>query len=93
MSTRGPGEEYAGTAVVSVGNDEVEVQVDLRTTFQPVDGRLHWYGRLAATPSLEPARAGTVVLLRTEHGTAEGRLSDLDPWGRFRIAGVGRPPF
>ena len=93
MSTRVPGEEYAGTAVVTVGESEVEVEVDLRTTFQPVDGRLHWYGRLAATPSLEAARAGTLVVLRTEHGTAEGKLSDLDTWGRFRIAGVGRPPF
>ena len=27
------------------------------------------------------------------HGSAEGRLSDVDPWGRFRIAGTGRPPF
>jgi hypothetical protein len=33
------------------------------------------------------------VVLRTAHGSAEGRLSDVDPWGRFRIAGVGRPPF
>ena len=22
-----------------------------------------------------------------------GRLSDVDPWGRFRITGTGRPPF
>jgi len=93
MSSHEPGEEYAGTAVVAADGTEVEVQVDLRTTFEPIDGRLHWYGRLAATPALQSARAGAVVVLRTEHGSAEGRLSDVDPWGRFRIAGVGRPPF
>lgn len=93
MSSHEPGEEYAGTAVVSADGTDVEVLVDLRSTFQPIDGRLHWYGRVEATPDLPSIRAGTVVSLRTEHGTAQGRLSDLDPWGRFRIAGVGRPPF
>lgn len=93
MSSREPGEEYAGTAVISADGTEVEVEVDLRSTFQPNDGHLHWYGRLEATPALTSTQAGTVVSLRTEHGTAEGRLSDVDPWGRFRIAGTGRPPF
>jgi len=93
VSSHEPGEEYAGTAVISAGGTEVEVEVDLRSTFQPIDGHLHWYGRLEATAALPSARAGTVVSLRTEHGTAEGRLSDVDPWGRFRITGIGRPPF
>ena len=93
MRSREPAEEYAGPAVVTADGTEVEVQVDLRTMFQPVDGRLHWYGRLAATPGLPSAHAGAVVVLRTDHGSAEGRLSDVDPWGRFRIGGVGRPPF
>jgi len=88
-----PGAEYAGTAVLGVDGTEVEVEVDLRTTFQPIDGQLHWYGRLARSAALRSTRAGTAVVLRTEHGSAEGRLSDLDPWGRFRIAGTGRPPF
>jgi hypothetical protein len=93
MSSHESGEEYAGAAVVAADGTEVEVQVDLRSTFQPIDGRLHWYGRVAATEALQPARAGSVVELRTQHGSAQGRLSDLDPWGRFRITGVGRPPF
>jgi hypothetical protein len=93
MSSHEAADEYAGTAVVTADGTEIEVHVDLRTTFQPIDGRLHWYGRLAATPALQPTSAGSVVMLRTERGSAQGRLSDLDLWGRFRIAGVGRPPF
>ena len=41
----------------------------------------------------ELGRSGATVVLATPEGRAEGRLSDPDPWGRHRIAGVGRPPF
>ncbi len=37
--------------------------------------------------------SGATVTPVTPHGSAEGRLSDIDPWGRFQIAGTGRPPF
>lgn len=84
------GEEYAGPATVVAGDLSAELRADLRGGFQPIDGRFHWYGRLGACPDLV---AGRTVTLRTEHGTAEGRLSDVDPWGRLRITGVGRPPF
>jgi hypothetical protein len=33
------------------------------------------------------------VLLRTTEGEAIGTLSAPDPWGRYRISGLGRPPF
>jgi hypothetical protein len=39
------------------------------------------------------AASGAAVVLATPGGRAEGRLSDVDPWGRYRIAGVGRPPY
>ena len=38
-------------------------------------------------------RSGAAVVLQTPEGTAHGRLSDRDPWGRYRISGTGRPPF
>ncbi len=91
-----PAGEYAGAARVSTGSTsgDVEVEVTLRGHFEPLDGRFHWYGRIAADPVLgEAARAGDTVTLTTAHGAAEGRLSDVDPWGRFRISGTGRPPF
>lgn len=91
-----PADEYAGKAWVSTGTTttEIEVEVDLRGHFEPLDGRFHWYGRLAASDELVGrVQSGQTARLRTPHGSAEGRLSDVDPWGRFRIAGTGRPPF
>ena len=106
---RVPAEEYVGPAVVSASSttpddssttpdessttdDGVNVEVTLRGHFEPLDGRFHWYGRLAAHEA-HRWRSGTDVVVTTPHGSAAGRLSDLDPWGRFRISGTGRPPF
>lgn len=80
---------YDGPVTLASSDTTVETTATLRGHFEPIDGRFHWYGRLAA-PALTP---GTTVTLTTPHGTATGRLSDLDPWGRLRVAGVGRPPF
>lgn len=93
--THTPAEEYAGQAQV-IGEDDtaIEVGVLLRGHFQPIDGRFHWYGRIAADETLTTTyRAGTTLALRTPHGTAVGKIADVDPWGRFRITGVGAPPF
>jgi hypothetical protein len=77
----------------STTDDAVTVDVTLRGHFEPLDGRFHWYGRLAAHEALGRLRPGTDVVVTTPHGSAAGRLSDLDPWGRFRVSGTGRPPF
>jgi uncharacterized protein DUF4873 len=85
-----PEEQYAGPARIAA----TEVQVLLRGHFQPIDGRFHWWGRIAADERLAAQHSpGSTVTLVTPHGSAEGRLSDVDPWGRFRITGTGRPPF
>lgn len=84
------GAEYDGPVTVVSGGAEVVLDARLRGAFQPIDGRFHWYGRLGATDALT---SGDPVTLRTEHGQAQGRLSDLDPWGRLRITGTGHPPF
>lgn len=97
-----PGKEYDGPAVVEAvteaadgaGDGALEVSVRLRGHVEPIDGRFHWYGRIAADRALdERHRSGATVTLRTAHGQAQGRLSNKDPWGRFRITGTGRPPF
>ena len=95
--THEPGEQFTGSAVIVAGGIdavpvEVAVEVDLRGFFEPIDGRFHWHGRLAAQPRLAVS-SGASVTVRTPHGSAVGRLSDVDPWGRFRITGLGRPPF
>ena len=72
----------------------VEVEVTLSGFFQPIDGRYHWQGRLARNDDVDAAvRSGASVVLRTPEGEAGGRLSEQDPWGRYRITGTGRPPF
>ena len=88
-----PLEEYDGPATVLLESTEIPVEVRLRGHFEPIDGKFHWYGRIAADPVLtERNPSGATIQLRTPHGTATGRLSDVDPWGRFRVAGTGRPP-
>ena len=83
-------EQYDGPAMIA----DTEVDVRLRGHFEPIDGRFHWWGRVAANASLDAQQApGNTVTLVTPHGEADGRLSDVDPWGRFRISGTGRPPF
>lgn len=88
-----PAEEYAGPATLALDGQELSVEVILRGTFQPIDGRFHWYGRIAATNALVDVRPGARGTLTTPHGSADAKLSDVDPWGRFRVTGVGRPPF
>ena len=93
--THEPGERYSGPASIRDGDDTVEVTVDLRGGFQPIDGHFHWYGRIGGHDRLTSGDRVTISTEHgsTEHGSAEGRLSDIDPWGRLRIAGTGRPPF
>ena len=88
-----PQESYDGPATVRTGEVETGLEVRLRGHFQPIDGLFHWWGRVAADEALGDDRSGSTVTLVTAYGEATGRLSDRDPWGRFRIAGTGRPPF
>ena len=70
------------------------VEVHLRGHFEPIDGHFHWWGRIQPDEAVTAAyRPGATVSLTTPHGTVEGKLSDVDPWGRFRITGTGQPPF
>lgn len=87
--------DYQGSAVVLDEDREITVEVVLRGHFQPIDGRFHWYGRVAANAAISELASGRkkIVVLRTPDGEATGTLSDPDPWDRYRITGVGRPPF
>ncbi|GDY30034.1 DUF4873 domain-containing protein [Gandjariella thermophila] len=86
---------YTGDAVLSDGERELAVRVELRGYFEPIDGRYHWYGRVAADGEVAGfAEVGRGrVRLRTPEGVAEGTLSDRDFWGRYRISGTSTPPF
>ena len=86
---------YEGSATLRVADAELTVTVTLAGNFEPIDGRYHWYGRIQPHDELAhllDGRQGTGVL-RTPHGEADGRLTDPDPWGRYRISGTSHPPF
>ena len=87
-------ERYDGHARLRTEAETVDVEVRLRGMFQPIDGRYHWYGRVASHTDVDAlVESGAAVVLETAHGSAAGRLADRDPWGRYRVAGTGRPPF
>ncbi|GAA2117227.1 hypothetical protein GCM10009759_63450 [Kitasatospora saccharophila] len=86
---------YMGAAVLEIDGRSLPVRGRLAGYFQPLDGRYHWYGRLQADAELaELVGSGRAdAVLRTPHGQATGTLGDPDLWQRYRIEGVGRPPF
>jgi len=86
---------YRGPATLEVDGTEYAVDVVLVGHFEPLDGRYHWYGRVAAHAGLDAALGGRKATARvtTPAGAADGELSDVDPWGRYRLAGVSTPPF
>src|SRR5262245_24748674 len=85
-------EGFVGEAELDVDGRVVRISATLRGGFQPIDGRYHWHGRVGRTSDLDGG-SGSEVVIRTPFGEAVGKLSDLDPWGRLRITGEGRPPF
>jgi cation diffusion facilitator CzcD-associated flavoprotein CzcO len=86
---------YQGTAVWEAGPRRFEVRVELRGYFQPIDGRYHWYGRIAPDAELAAAlgTGRSTGTLSTPHGSAPADIGDPDPWGRYRVEGRSTPPF
>lgn len=86
---------YTGIATVLVDGRVFDLQVMLTGYFQPLDGRYHWYGRLAAEAALTELVGGRriPVTVCTPHGRADGLLGDPDLWARLRIEGTSTPPF
>lgn len=92
-------EGYQGPAILTVDGRDVPVRVVLDARHEPQDGRLHWFGRLSLERDAEPTLLAALTSsasrleLSTEGGRSEARIGDQDPWGRYRITGVGRPPY
>lgn len=89
---------YEGPAEIVAGARTIPVSVRLAGHFDAISGCFTWYGRVAADAQvgalLESVESGTrTVTLRTPEGQAETALTDVDPWGRYRVAGSGPPPF
>jgi hypothetical protein len=86
---------YAGPARLTVGTNQLEVEVELRGHFEPIDGQYHWYGRIASHEQLNARLTGAKAdgKLTTEHATSPCVLSEPDLWHRYRITGRSSPPF
>jgi hypothetical protein len=91
----GPDDGYDGQAEIVSDDSVVPIAVRLAGHFDAISGSYSWFGRVAANPAVTAlVEAGVrTVTLRTPHGAASTRLSDVDPWGRFRVEGFGTPPF
>jgi len=86
---------YAGVLVTPDGDLPVEVELSVR--FEPVDGKVHWGGRIAPNPPVAALVRGGLraCQLRIDGAgrpAVPARLGDTDPWGGIRVTGVGPPP-
>lgn len=89
---------YEGELEVTAPDDEViRVGVQLSGFFQPIDGRFRWHGRTKPDPKLVElaGRVGRkeIAVRMPGRDWTPARLGEQNPWGGFRIAGRGRPPF
>jgi hypothetical protein len=91
----GPDDGYCGPARLTVGTAVFDVQVELRGHFEPIDGRYHWYGRIARSEALATALRGlkSAGVIQTPHGSTPCEVAEPDPWERYRITGYSTPPF
>lgn len=89
-------EEYDGPARLTVADRDLDVHATLSGRFDPITGRYQWSGRLRPDGTLDTVlepNAGTVELTIDEGHRAAMSVRERDPWGGFRVAGTGRPPF
>jgi len=86
---------YTGPARLNIGDVRFDVQVELRGYFEPIDGRYHWYGRIASHDALAELLAGAKAsgVLETPHGSMPCEVSEPDTWQRYRLTGYSTPPF
>ncbi len=89
------GDGYSGPARLGICGAWLDVRVELRGHFEPIDGRYHWYGRIASNESLAGLLAGAKAsgVLQTPHGRSPCEVSEPDTWQRYRLTGYSTPPF
>ena len=89
-------DSYTGPATLVADGSALTVQVRLSGRVEPMDGRYHWVGRIAAQEAvIGLARAGVrSAMLRIGDGAPVAvRLGDVDPWGAVRVQATSPPPW
>ena len=82
MTQPDPRPQYAGPATIAAEDVRIEVEADLRGRFEPIDGRFHWYGRLAATGASRGPRprSATREVRATRRDTEKTSHPASAPW-------------
>ncbi|MFH5229080.1 DUF4873 domain-containing protein [Antrihabitans spumae] len=94
VDEREPDTEFSGAAILSAGERTRPVDVHLNGHLEPLDGKYHWYGRVVGDIDEFKKPNGSPLLLTIGDGPATpAALADKDPWGNYRITGVGRAPW
>ncbi|NUS43933.1 MAG: DUF4873 domain-containing protein [Mycobacteriaceae bacterium] len=89
-----PAPDYTGPALLDIDGDDIAVTAALSGRVDPIDGRYHWHGRVAASFGELPTRRNSLVTLTLPGGTpTTARVDEHDPWGNLRVTGAGPPPF
>jgi hypothetical protein len=92
MSERDHDDEgFEGTAVLVVDGAEHPVRAVLGARFDPLAGRVVWYGRVEGGP--EDLCGALEVRLRTPHGEGVARVTEQDLWGHWHVRSETAPPF
>lgn len=82
---------YDGPATLRVQDTDHGVRARLTGHLDPIDGQYHWRG-MVYDLSCDIRMPQTVHISIGEH-TAQGRLTEVTPWGTHCVAGVGAPPY
>lgn len=87
------GDGYRGPAMLHLDGTGLPGQARLDARHEPHDGRLHWFGRLRLNGDAALPPAVTEAELATPTGRATAHIGERDLWGRYRVTGVGPPPY
>lgn len=82
---------YDGVAALRMQGMDHGVRVRLTGHLDPIDGRYHWRGMVFDLTG--DVRLPQTVHISVDDCTAEGRLTEVTPWGTHCVAGVGAPPY
>lgn len=90
-------ETYDGPLEIQGAGSSLTVAAHLSGFFQPIDGTYHWQGRLQPSAALTDlaAEVGRKEIRVSVPGAPRvvAKLGEANPWGGYRIGGLGRPPF